>query len=118
MNRLILIVLLIGFLPSWAQSYFQQQVDYSIDVRLDDELHILHGAISFEYKNNSSDTLNELFIHLWPNAYQGDHTALGKQLLENRNTDLHFYPEYRGSIDSLSFSARLWKLSGWVSGGH
>lgn len=103
MNRLILIVLLIGSLPSWAQSYFQQQVDYSINVRLDDELHVLHGAISFEYKNNSSDTLNELFIHLWPNAYQGDHTALGKQLLENRNTDLHFYPEYRGSIDSLSF---------------
>ena len=50
-----------------AQNYWQQEVNYKIDVTLDDVNHYLTGEISFEYINNSPDTLHFIFIHLWPN---------------------------------------------------
>ena len=51
------------------QSSWQQQVDYSIDVSLNDEMHTLLGEITLTYHNNSPVDLNEMYIHLWPNAY-------------------------------------------------
>ncbi len=36
-----------------AQPYFQQQVDYRIDVRLDDVKHELFASEEFDYHNNS-----------------------------------------------------------------
>ena len=75
--------LFIGLLA--AQDYWQQEVNYKISVRLDDRKHILRGFAEFEYINHSPDTLNELYIHLWPNAYKNGETALAKQMQENGN---------------------------------
>lgn len=53
----------------------------------------------------SSDTLKEIFIHLWPNTYRNDQSALGQQLLRQGNTLLtDANREERGGIDSLSFA--------------
>ncbi|HCQ29849.1 MAG TPA: peptidase, partial [Flavobacteriales bacterium] len=61
----------IGSLFAQLQSaYFQQEVNYKIDVRLDDTLHFLHGHETIEYKNNSHETINYIYFHLWPNAYK------------------------------------------------
>jgi Peptidase family M1 domain len=88
-----------------AQDYFQQQVDYTITVRLDDELHMLRGDERFVYTNNSSTTLDTLWIHLWPNAYRDRETALCEQLDRMGELDLHFATaEERGYIDSLAFT--------------
>jgi hypothetical protein len=84
--------------------YFQQQVDYTIRVRLDDVAHVLHGQESFTYTNNSPSTLDTLWIHLWPNAYRDRSSALNKQLVRDGDLALHFAtPEERGHIDSLDF---------------
>ncbi len=97
---------LLGPLLVCGQGYFQQQVDYWIDVRLDDEAHMLHAQESFTYRNNSPSTLDTLWIHLWPNAYRDRTTALCRQLDGMGELDLHFATEEeRGWIDSLDFHA-------------
>src|SRR4051812_5342111 len=67
--------------------YFQQDVSYKIDVKLDDKADLLYAVESLTYTNNSPDTLHSLLFHLWPNAYKSPFTALSRQLLENGNTD-------------------------------
>ena len=87
-----------------ANSYFQQQVNYSIDVALNDELHELDAFATITYINNSPNTLNEILFHLYPNAYANDQTAFAEQLLENGDTDFYFSKaEDKGSISNLSF---------------
>lgn len=84
--------------------YWQQQVNYTIDVSLDDELHTLTGFERMQYINNSPDTLRFIYIHLWPNAYKNDRTAFSEQLLKNDRTDFYFSDEdKRGYINQLDF---------------
>ena len=66
---------------SFAQekNYFQQEVNYEIDVSLDDEKHTLSAYEKIEYKNNSPDELSFIWFHVWPNAYKNDSTAYAKQ---------------------------------------
>lgn len=87
------------------KEYFQQEVNYSIDVTLDDVNHTLKGFERIEYINNSPDELTHLYFHLWPNAYRNRNTALAKQLLENGETDFYFSDPANnyGYIDSLHF---------------
>lgn len=90
----------------FAQAYFQQRVDHVISVRLDDVAHVLHGEQAFTYTNQSPQTLDTLWIHLWPNAYSQKNTALDRQLMSMGELDLHFASDTeRGSIDSLQFTA-------------
>ena len=83
---------------------WQQEVDYKLQVTLDDESHMLRGNEQFVYTNNSPNTLSFLYIHLWPNAYKNKGTALAKQLMIS-GKDFLFRndPEYQGFIDSLDF---------------
>lgn len=85
--------------------YFQQEVNYVIDVKLNDRNHSLSGFEQIQYINHSPHPLTEIYFHLWPNAYRNRNTALAKQLLENGETDMHFgnVQEDYGYIDSLRF---------------
>lgn len=84
--------------------YFQQEVNYNIDVTLDDENHILRGFESFDYLNNSPNSLDFLYIHIWPNAYKNGETALARQLARMGNYTLKDPKEGDlGYIDSLNF---------------
>ena len=86
------------------QAAWQQTVNYSIEVMLDDQNHILRGFETMEYINNSPNTLGEIYIHLWPNAYKNDQTAFAKQMLENGETSFYFSKDKdRGYIESLDF---------------
>ena len=85
-------------------AYWQQEVNYKIDVKLNDEEHQLNGFLEFEYVNNSNDTLTFLYIHLWPNAYKNTQTALAKQVLSNGEVELNYATSAeKGKIDSLDF---------------
>lgn len=96
-------LIFIGF-NAFVQDYFQQSVNYKIDVSLDDSNHILRGFEIFSYINNSPNTLHEIYIHLWPNAYKNGETALAKQLYRQGNNVLQFgKDEDKGFIDSLDF---------------
>jgi hypothetical protein len=99
-----------------SQTNWQQRVEYTINVSLDDVNHVLRGDEEFTYYNQSPDTLREIYIHLWPNAYKNNETAFGKQKLENGKTDFYYLPdEDRGWIDSIDFridgSKVSWQLT-------
>lgn len=50
--------------------YWQQQVNYQMDVTMDVKTFQYHGHQRLEYTNNSNDTLNKVFFHLYFNAFQ------------------------------------------------
>ena len=85
-------------------NYWQQQVNYTIDVSLNDKEHTLDGFEKIEYINNSPDTLKFIWFHLWPNAYKNDKTAFTDQSLENGSTKFYFSNKQdRGYINRLEF---------------
>ncbi|HXB93339.1 MAG TPA: M1 family metallopeptidase, partial [Puia sp.] len=84
--------------------YWQQRVDYTIDVSLNDADRSLDGFIRMFYTNHSPDTLSFIWIHCWPNAYKNDRTAFSDQLLANGQTDFYFSEkEQKGYINHLDF---------------
>jgi len=98
-----LLILQLTQLTAFSQ-YWQQQVNYTIDVSLNDRDHALDGFEKIEYINNSPDTLHFIWFHLWPNAYKNDKTAFTDQSLENGNTKFYFSnKEDRGYINKLEF---------------
>lgn len=103
------------WLKASSQDYFQQEVNYNINVTLDDRKHELNGLESVEYINNSPDTLMFLYFHLWPNAYSNNKTELALEIFRNEGKKKLFNdPALRGYIDSLDFEAEsdklLWNL--------
>ena len=87
-----------------AQTYWQQQTEYRIEVTLNDVEHTLDAFEKIVYQNNSPDTLRFIWFHLWPNAYRNDRTAFSEQLLLNNRTDFYFAgAEQRGYINRLRF---------------
>lgn len=94
------------FLNINAQNaYFQQEVNYTIDVTLNDSDHTLKGNIQMEYTNNSSDDLTFIYLHLWPNAYKNTSTAFCKQKLRTGDDEFYFSDKKtRGKISGLDFS--------------
>ena len=55
--------------------YWQQQVDYDIDVTLDDERQRISGSERITYRNNSPDTLEYLWLQLDANIFAPDSRA-------------------------------------------
>lgn len=73
MRNLVLLLLTCFALGSYAQnntSYWQQKADYTMDIDFDVETHQYKGKQTIEYTNNSPDTLNRVFYHLYFNAFQ------------------------------------------------
>ncbi|MGV3505186.1 MAG: M1 family metallopeptidase [Adhaeribacter sp.] len=105
MKHVYLLLLLLGMrLPTLSQAYWQQEVNYTIAVTLNDRDHSLQGQEEILYTNNSPDALPFLYFHLWPNAYQHKNTAFARQQLENKKRDFQFAPDSsRGYIDGLDF---------------
>ncbi|MFC6998385.1 M1 family metallopeptidase [Rufibacter roseus] len=105
MNKRISLCILF-FIPvsAFSQQNWQQEVNYKIDVTLNDVDHTLSATEEIEYINNSPETLTFLYFHLWPNAYKDRNTAFAKQQLRNNVSRFHFAPEHaRGSITGLDF---------------
>jgi hypothetical protein len=104
-RKLLILFLVIPctFLSAYSQ-YWQQEVNYKIDVTLNDKEHTLDGWTRMEYFNHSPDTLHFIWFHIWPNAYKNDRTAFSDQLLVNGNTDFYFSDaDNRGYINRLDF---------------
>jgi len=108
---LAVMLLLTGTKNTIAQDYFQQEVNHTIFVSLNDKLHQLDAFQTVEYINHSPDTLLFIYFHLWPNAYSNNRTALAKQLLRMQGKKKLFkQPSLSGSIDSLDFRTNDKKL--------
>lgn len=105
-TTLVFLLIFINFTaPCFSQqNYWQQQVNYTIDVSLNDKEHTLTGFEKIEYTNNSPDTLHFIWFHLWPNAHKNDKTAYSDQALENGSTKFYFSnKEDKGYINRMEF---------------
>lgn len=100
MKSYLAFLLLIIVVSSSAQKnhYWQQEVNYKIDVSLDVNNKTLKGFEQMEYINHSPDTLSYIWFHLWPNAYKNKNTAYAKQ----RGST--YVRNNIGFIDSLNFT--------------
>jgi len=52
-----------------GHAYWQQKVDYDIDVNLDEKKRVITGSQRVNYKNNSPDTLTYLWLQLDQNRF-------------------------------------------------
>lgn len=59
--------------------YWQQFVHYQMNVRLDPATKMLTGTSSILYRNNSPNTLDKIYMHLYPNAFRNNETILAKE---------------------------------------
>jgi len=73
MRKLLLlsiITLSFGSIYAQSNSYWQQHVDYKMDVTMDVNNYQYKGTQELVYTNNSADTLKKVYYHLFNNAFQ------------------------------------------------
>jgi hypothetical protein len=81
-------------------TYWQQDVHYTIDVRVDDRGHNLNGSETLDYTNNSPDTLSVLWLHLYPNAFRSARSTFMRDRLATDTWVLAGVPrKYRHWMD-------------------
>jgi hypothetical protein len=100
MKTILLIFLLAVYGFGW-----QQEVHYTIQVTLDTQKHTLTGREQITYRNHSPDTLDCVWIHLYPNAYRNRKTVFGRELEQMQSYGFSFAAQKeRGysEIDSLT----------------
>ena len=91
-----LILLLALSSTTYAQNYWQQAVDYNMDVDMDVKTFQYSGKQELLYTNNSPDSLKKVFYHLYFNAFQpGSEMAVRVKTGKDKNT------RFRVDIDSL-----------------
>ena len=64
------IFILIAFQLSFAQEYWQQHVEYEMNINVDVSDFTYDGDQSIVYTNNSNDTINKVYYHLFFNAFK------------------------------------------------
>lgn len=96
MKHFVLSLLLAASFLSNAQ-YWQQAIDYTMEVSLDAETANYSGTQSLVYTNNSPETLYKVFYHLYFNAFQpGSEMAIRLKNSPDRNT------RFKVDLDSLT----------------
>ena len=88
-----------------APSYWQQQADYDIDVRLDENNRTITGSETIRYSNNSPDTLRYLWLQLDQNKFH--HNSMDwltrtvedpKRITYNELRNLQFIDDFDGGF--------------------
>ncbi len=70
LNGFFLTAVFFSALAQNNNSYWQQEVDYKMNVQMDVKTFQYKGTQELKYTNNSPDTLKKVFYHLYFNAFQ------------------------------------------------
>ncbi len=76
----ILLILSSAIYADQLDYYWQQKVDYDMEITLHDSIHQIAGNTIIKYKNNSPDSLDRIYMHLYPNAFQNGSTKYREYL--------------------------------------
>ena len=92
-------------LPAQERVYFQQQVDYDIDVALDPAVHTLSATGHLTYRNNSPEALDSIPVQLWANAYASTESAFAQQVRRHGSAKFHYAKDgERGGYRTIALS--------------
>ncbi len=94
-----------------ADNYWQQFVHYSIDANLLPAERAVIADETITYVNNSPDTLQKIYLHLYPNAFR-DNASLRSREARRYYEQLVKRPEDAGYINIESFRIVTPKSSG------
>ncbi len=100
----IVFALLCGVTSLIAQnntSYWQQHVDYSMEVNMDVKTYQYDGVQKLVYTNNSPETLNRVYYHLYYNAFQPG-SEMDVRLQTIKDGDKRMMSEGKSRIATLS----------------
>lgn len=61
---------MVQFAFAQRKGYWQQKVDYKIDVDMNEKAYQYNGKMQLKYTNNSGQSLNKVYFHLYFNAFQ------------------------------------------------
>lgn len=72
MRKLLILCFLITSSTLFAQraGYWQQAVDYKMDIDVDEKNYRYDGKMTLKYSNNSDQDLSKVYFHLYFNAFQ------------------------------------------------
>jgi hypothetical protein len=96
--------------------FYSQTNNINISASLNTETHELNIRQEIDFYNTSENTLNEIFLHNWPNSYKDKNTPLAKRFVENYTKSFHFAQEkHRGNttINSISvnYNSAQWEIT-------
>lgn len=84
-------------------SYWQQELRYTIQAQLNETEKSITATETIVYKNNSPQTLDYIWFHIWPNAYKHDSTALMMQIKGDSSRAEKLTTAGHGWIEALAF---------------
>jgi hypothetical protein len=90
-------------LSAQNNAYWQQHVDYTMDVNMDVKTYQYTGTQKLVYTNNSPDALNRVFYHLYYNAFQPG-SEMDMRLQSIKDPDGRMMENGKSRIASLSES--------------
>jgi hypothetical protein len=93
------ILFLISFFvmpPILFSQYWQQKADYEMEIELDVSSSQFKGKQRILYTNNSPETLNKVFYHLYFNAFRP-----GSEMAERQKSSLDVNRRFKVIIDSI-----------------
>ena len=98
-NKFFRIFVLICYFSGFSQNYWQQAVDYKMNVEMNLEDYTYTGEQQLTYTNNSPETIHKVFYHLYFNAFQpGSEMAARVNNGKDKNT------RFSVNIDSINYN--------------
>jgi len=111
-KKLLFLFFLFSTISSFSQSnYWQQYLHYNIDAELNDKEKTVTGSETIVYKNNSPETLQYIWFHIYPNAYKESSTALFQQIRNDPQRKDKLKDPTHGYITNLAFTVNGAKAS-------
>ena len=98
-NKFFRIFALICYFSGFSQNYWQQAVDYKMNVEMNVEDYTYTGEQQLTYTNNSPETLHKVFYHLYFNAFQP-----GSEMAERVNNGKDKNTRFNVNIDSINYN--------------
>jgi len=87
-----------------ASDYWQNDVEYDLDIVLDDTLHQIFGYEKILFRNNSPDKIDHLEMMLYANAFRDTSSAYAREMISKHLKYYFFSHKKRGGwieVDSL-----------------
>ena len=98
-NKFFRIFVFTCYFSGFSQNYWQQAVDYKMNVEMNVEDYTYTGEQQLTYTNNSQETLHKVFYHLYFNAFQpGSEMAARVNNGKDKNT------RFNVNIDSINYN--------------